>query len=80
MVARRNSLVFPGVVIFSEAKYLETVEVNIDAVNSSFLPSIFSAHFNLNYFLLLLVPPCFSTVGHIDWPCQLGVPHNENTV
>lgn len=56
MVARRNSLVFPGVVIFREAKYLETVEVNyIDAVNSSFLSSIFSANFNLNYFLLLLL-------------------------
>ena len=93
MVPRRNCLVFPGVVIFREAKYLETVEVDIVVVNSSFLPIYFqcSFQFELLSFVVTVssfffwggaesVPPCFSTVGHLDWPCQLGVPHNENTV
>ena len=91
MVPRRNSLVFPGIVIFRKAKRLETEEVDIDAVNSSFLPIYiqYSFQFELLSFVVTVssflggpesVPPCFSTVSHLDRPYQLGVPHNENTV
>ena len=59
MVPRRNCLVFLGVVIFREAKYLETVEVDIDAVNSSFLPIYIQCSFQFELLSFLVTVSSF---------------------
>ena len=59
MVPRRNSLVFLGVVIFREAKYLETVEVDIDAVDSSFLPIYIQCSFQFELLSFLVTVSSF---------------------